>query len=160
MLKATPARPVVRLNKAWLITWMGTEPWATSDDWRSIMAIIGGKRSEKFIKEVMWLLDVRAKNSAYHMAYYANRRRQYGLPRRSGAGLKLSGSNAWLYARRVTDLTVTNDGINETLQWVEPDDYRNNPDTYQIERVEQGRHRAVTRRVGEKIGGEPYHRWI
>ena len=160
MPKATHIRPAVRLNKAWLITWMGTEPWAWSDDWRSIMAVISGNRSEKFIKEVMWLLDVRAKNSAYHMAYFANRRQQYGLPFRSGAGLRLRGSNAWLYARIVTDLTVTNDGINETLQWVEPDYYRNNPDTYQIELVEKGRQGAVTRSVEEKIGGEPYHRWI
>ncbi len=160
MHRATHIRPAVRLNKAWLITWMDTEPWARPDDWRSIMAIISGNRSEKFIKEVVWLLDVRAKKSAYHMAYYANRRQQYGLPVHFGAGLRLSGSNAWLYARIVTNLSVTNDGVNETLQWVEPDYYRNNSDTYQIELVGQVRHRAVTRSAEEKIGGEPYHRWI
>ena len=53
--------PRVKLNHAWLISWEGTEPWARSDDGRIIMAIINGRRSAKFVREVLWLLDVRAK---------------------------------------------------------------------------------------------------
>ena len=80
--------PCVSLRSAWLITWMGTEPWAWSNDWRSIMAIISGRRSRKFIEDVLWLLAARAYFSGYGMAYYANRRRDFGLPYWDGPGIR------------------------------------------------------------------------
>ena len=152
--------PAVHLKYAWLITWMGTEPWARSGDWRSIMAIISGQRSQKFIRDVLWLLDVRAKHSVTGMTYYANRRRKYGLPYRCGPGWRTSGSNAWLYARGVTNLQVITVGNQETIQWIEPDFVGNHPVTSQFVVLEQGRSKSVTRSIEEKIGGEPYHRWI
>ena len=157
---ANDTRPPVHLNHAWLITWMGTEPWAAADDWRSIMAIISGQRSMKFIKDVLWLLDVRAKNSARVMACYANRRRKYGWPYRCGPGWRTAGSNAWLYARQVSNLRVITKDSEETIQWIEPDLFGNDPDTHQPVVFEQGRSRSVTRSLNENIGGEPYHRWI
>ena len=152
--------PKVHLPHAWLITWMGTEPWAWPDDWRSIMAIISGRRSQKFIEEVLWLLDSRAHNSGYAMTYYANRRQKFGLPYRCGPGIRTRGSNAWLYARQVTDLQATRDDKHETIKWTEPDDWGNDPDTYQLVILSHGRPQSVTRSLDENIGGEPYHRWI
>ena len=148
--------PKVHLPRAWLITWMGTEPWAWPDDWRSIMAIISGRRSQKFIEEVLWLLDTRAKHSGYAMAYYANRRREFGLPYRCGPGIRSEGSNAWLYARQVTDLRVIKDDKHETIQWTEPDRIGNHPDTSQLVILSHGRPQSVTRSVDENIGGEPF----
>ena len=153
-------RPEVHLKYAWLITWMGTESWAGADDWRSIMAIISGRRSEKFIRDVLWLLDVRSKHSGLGMAYYANRPRKFGLPYRCGPGWRTAGSNAWLYARQVTNLHVIRKGHLESIQWVEPDYVGNDPNTHQFVVFEQGRSKSVTRNLEENIGGEPYHRWI
>ena len=152
--------PKVHLPHAWLITWMGTEPWAWPDDWRSIMAIISGRRSQKFIEEVLWLLDSRAQNSGYAIAYYANRRREFGLPYRCGPGIRTRGSNVWLYARQVTDLQGTRDDKHETIKWTEPDDWGNDLDTHQLVILSHGRAQSVTRSLDENIGGEPYHRWI
>lgn len=153
-------RPEVHLKYAWLITWMGTEPWARPGDRRSIMAIISSRRSEKYIKDVLWLLDVRAKHSGHGMAFYANRRREFGLPYRCGPGWRTTGANAWLYARQVTDLHVITMGRQETIQWTEPDFWGSDPNTHQPVVLEQGRLRSVTRNLEDKIGGEPYHRWI
>ena len=163
-MAATEARvkaswPPVHLSHAWLITWIGTEPWAAVGDWRSIMAIINGRRSQKFIEDVLWLLDMRAKHSGYGMAYYANRRRKSGLPYRHGPGIRMEGSNAFLYAREVTDLRVTRDGTQETIQWNEPDYWGNDPNTHQLTLLQPGWPQSVTRSVDEHIGGEPYHRW-
>lgn len=150
--------PAVHMRYAWLITWVGTEPWAAPDDWRSIMAIISGRRSRKFIEDVLWLLDMRAKRSGYGMAYYANRRRKSGLPYRSGSGIRLGVSSLFLYARQVTDLRVIRDDTQETIQWIEPDDRGNDPNTHQLTPPQPGWPRSVTRSVDEYIGGEPYHR--
>lgn len=151
--------PKVHLKHAWLITWVGTELW-TQPSWRSIMAIINGHRSQKFIREVLWLLDVRAKHSGHGMAYYAYRRKKHGLPYRSGPGWRTEGSNAWLYARRVTNLQVTVEDRLETIQWVEPGHIKNHPETYEPIVRERGKSDSVTRSVEEYLGGEPYHRWI
>ena len=149
----------VYLPTAWMITWMGMEPWAVPGDWRSIMAIISGKRSRAFVEDIMWLLDVRAHQSGTGMAYYANRRRKYGLPYRGGTGIWM-GSNGHLYARLVNELRVITDGKNETITWTAPDLWGSRPETYQLTLFERGQPRSVTRNVDENIGGEPYHRWI
>ena len=150
----------IYLKYAWLITWSGTEKWARPDDWRSIMAIISGRRSGKFIRDVLWVLDIRANHSAHGMTYYANRRQKYGLPYRCGPGWRtVHGSNAWLYARQVKDLSVSRDGKFEKIEWLEPDFVGNMPDTYQVEILDAGQRHSVTRCLDEHIGGEPYPRW-
>lgn len=154
------AIPSIDLRYAWLITWMSVESWAWADDWRSIMAIINGQRSEAFIKDVLWLLDARARCSGYGMAYYANRRREFGLPYRCGPGIRTGLDDMWLYARRVENLRVTRDDKHETIEWTEPDDWVNHPDTHQLVILHPGERRSVTRSVDEKIGGEPFHRWF
>lgn len=159
-VRADVSMPTVHLRYAWLITWMGTEPWAQPSDWRSIMAIISGRRSLKYIKEVLWLLDVRAKRSGYGMAYYANRRRKHGLPYSSGPGWRTEGSNAWLYARLVTELQVIVKDQLETVQWLEPNFIENHPKTSELVVREYGKFQSVTRGIEENIGGEPFHRWI
>ena len=124
------------------------------------MAIISGRRSGKFIGDVLWLLDVRAKHSGLGMAYYANRARKYGLPYRCGLGWRTAGSNAWLYARQVTNLNVIRKGHLEFIQWTEPDWVGNDSNTHQFVVLEQGCTKSVIRKLEENIGGEPYHRWF
>ena len=68
--------PPEAMKRAWLITWMGTEPWASPHDWRSIVAIIDGRRSDKFVRDLLWVLHTRACEYAYGMAYWATRRRK------------------------------------------------------------------------------------
>ena len=123
------------------------------------MAIISGKHSEKFVEKVMVVLDLRAKYSAYGMAYYADRKRDHGPPTWTGAGWKMGGSNAWLYGRRVLDLRIAVDGTEETIEWTEPEYWANNPETHQPELQQSGARRKVVRNMNEYIGGEPYHRW-
>ena len=151
--------PPIHLPRAWLISWIGTEPWAAEGDWRSVMGILSGRHSQKFIEDILWVLDVRAQCSGYNMAYYANRRRKFGLPYRFSAGIRGEGSNAFLYARRVANLRVTRDRTQETIQWTEPDDWSVDPHTHQPFLRQPGYPQSVTRSIDEHIGGEPYHRW-
>lgn len=158
-LKNAFAFPVIHLKHAWLISWMGTVPWAGPKNPRSIMAILSGRHSEGFVEKSMVLLDMRAKCSAYEMAFYANRKHKFGTPTRIGPGIKMKGSNGWLYGRRVSDLRVTRDADTETIEWKEPDFVANNPETYQLEVRERGAEHKVVRNATEKLGAEPFHRW-
>ena len=154
------AIPVVLMKNAWLITWMGTEPWAAPHDWRSIMAIVNGRRSDKFITDLLWILHVRACETAHGMAYWATRRRRYGLPARVGPGWRTHGSNTWLYARRVLNLRISMVGDDEQIEWQEPDYVGNHALTSDITILDKGHRRVVRRNRGENIGAEPWHRWI
>ena len=151
--------PPIFQKHAWLISWMGTRSWAGPENPRSIMAIIDGRHSERFVKKAMVLLDMRANCSAYWMAYFATRKRAYGLPTRIGPGLRMGGSDAFLYGRIVSELRITTDKTTETIEWVEPEYWANNPHTYQLELKERGQRHKVIRSIDEYIGAEPYHRW-
>ena len=148
------------LKQAWLITWEGTELWARPDDWRSIMAILAARRSDRFIKDLLWVLNARAQQSAFGMAYYANRRSEFGLPWRSGPGWRTGGSNAWMYARRVEHLKVSMIGKCEQIEWTEPDWVGSYAETARVVVLNKGQQRLITRDIEEKIGAEPWHRWI
>ena len=152
--------PATSMKHAWLMTWMGTEPWAYPHDGRSIMAIVDGRRSDKFINDLLWILHARACESAYGMAYWATRRRRYGLPARVGPGWRTHGSNAWLYARRVLDLRISIIGEYEQIEWKEPDYVGNHPLTSEVTILDKGHRRVVRRNKEENIGAEPLHRWI
>ena len=147
------------MRQAWLISWMGTKPWAGVEDWRSIMAVVSGRRSVRFVKDLLWFLDVRAKQSVYGMAYYANRRRAYGYPYQVGPGWRTSGSNFWLYGRLVTNFSVSRNRRFEQVEWIEPDWVVNHPKNAGIVVLEKGRQRSMTRSIDENIGAEPWHRW-
>ena len=59
---------------AWLITWEGTDRRINNKN--KIVAIISGKRSTNFVEELIDFLYLRFTESAYGMAYFANRKRQ------------------------------------------------------------------------------------
>lgn len=148
------------MRQAWLISWMGANPWARADDWRSIMAVVNGRRSVRFVKDLLWLLDVRAQQSVYGMAYYAHRRRAYGHPYREGPGWRTRGSNFWLYGRLVANFTVSRTGRFEQIEWMEPDWIVNYPKGAGIEILEEGRRQRMTRNIDQNVGAEPWHRWV
>ena len=82
------------------------------------------------------------------------------LPDNFGAGIKMSGSNAFPYGRKVKELRITTDEMRETLEWVEPDYWSTDPYTHQLERKKAGKRRRVVRNTGDYFGAEPFHRWV
>lgn len=112
-----------RLN-AWLLTWEGTSGPATDPD-KKIIAITDARRSERFIEDLVDVLYSRSVDSAYDMAFMANKRNQRKAQYRhinTHPSRILYGRMPCIYARRVSNLTVQrNEEIGkEQLSWTEP----------------------------------------
>lgn len=110
--------------------------------------------------DVMGFLYLRWVESAYGMAYYANRKRQRRSKNRavfSNGGRIFYGSNPALYGRQDSDLSVSRDEQRkiEVVRWVEPPYYRQNPEAnYAIELVEPPKAKELTRPLHKPIGIE------
>lgn len=114
---------------AWLLTWEGLSGPAVDPD-RKIIAIVDGRRSEAFIEDLVDVLYSRSVDSAYDMAFMANKRKQRERQYRhigTYPGQVLYGRLPFIFARRVVDLTVQWDeeAGRELLSWVEPAIYGN-----------------------------------
>lgn len=96
-----------RLN-AWLLTWEGTVGPAINPD-KKIIAITDARRSERFIEALVDVLYSRSVDSAYDMAFMANKRNQREAQYRhinTYPSRILYGRTPCIYARRVSNLTV------------------------------------------------------
>lgn len=112
-----------RLN-AWLLTWEGTSGPAT-DPAKKIVAIVDARKSKSFIESLVDILYSRSVDSAYDMAFMANKRNQREAQYRhinTYPSHILYGRNPCIYARRVINLTVQWDeeAATEQLSWTEP----------------------------------------
>ncbi len=114
---------------AWLLTWEGTTGPAVNSE-RKIIAIIDARRSESFVEGLIDVLYSRFVDSAYDMAFMANKRKQREAHYRhlnTYPGRILYGRRPSIYARRVNTLTIQwdEDTGEEQLSWVEPAIYGN-----------------------------------
>ena len=110
--------------KAWLLTWEGTYGPALVAD-KKIVAIISSSRSSNVIEDMVDILYSRSVDSAYDMAFLANKRGErkseykhsYSQPHRL-----FYGRNPCIYARIVSDLKVERDEDRkiECVRWIEP----------------------------------------
>ncbi len=108
---------------AWLLTWEGTEGPARTPD-KKVVAILSSRRSATLIADLVEVLYCRSVDSAYDMAFLANKRRvrerQYRHMYSTSSRL-FYGRNPCIFARRVTNLTVERDNGHNTelLRWTE-----------------------------------------
>jgi hypothetical protein len=117
-----------KLN-AWLLTWEGT-PGSDGPSGGKIIAILDGRRSHGFVEDLVDILYWRSHCTAYETALTANKRRQRDSgckPRGVYPGHILYGRMPFIFARRVHDLTVSQDQSNGTehLRWTELPTYGN-----------------------------------
>ena len=148
---------------AWLITWEGTS--RSLNDGNRLIAIIGSRRSERYISDIVEFTYLRATSTADGLIYVANRpkRKEFGVVTKEVInGVPHSsriscGENPWIYARRVTDLGVT---INieksvEVVCWREPhiltwvSEERN-----QVKTEKEGAIRSLTRSTESAVSCE------
>lgn len=117
-----------RLN-AWLLTWEGT-PGSDVPPGGKIIAILDGRRSHSFVKDLVDVIYGRCVYSAYEMAFMANKRsqrdRQYKVLYTRPLQI-LYGHMPLIFARRVQSLTITRDEEQGTehLRWTELPVYGN-----------------------------------
>ena len=109
---------------AWLLTWEGTAGPALVTD-QKIVAIITARKSLRAIAELVDVLYCRSVDTAYDMAFLANKRKQRDSQYRSIYSTMSHlhyGRNPWIYARVVSNLRVKRDetGKREIVRWIEP----------------------------------------
>ena len=150
---------------AWLITWERLDARPTS--YEKIVAILGSRRSERAIADIIEVLYLRATSDAGGMAQSANRprnmvyRAEYpqiinNVPHGDRI---LCGHNPWLYGRKVTNLTITEDGDFEVVTWAEPPIWRRKGTTgFEIEIVSEGEHQEWRRPIHRPLSEDAY-RW-
>ena len=105
---------------AWVITWEGTS--SHINDENRLVAIIGARRSSSYITELVEFLYLRASSGADEMAYFANRPKK--KPHKAERRLMINlvphgdrvscGDNPFLYARKVSNLSVVVDKETDT----------------------------------------------
>lgn len=111
--------------KAWLVTWDWAGEHARVEE--PIAAIINPRTSAERAREMVEWIYVNSEYSLSERMQYANNRKFNPYPARLGSlegvtwdGYIECGANPWLYARKVSDLQVTDDGNgNQKLTWVE-----------------------------------------
>ena len=108
---------------AWLLTWEGTEGPALLPD-KKIIAILSSRKSDRSIADLVDILYCRTVDSAYDMAFLANKRKlrenEYKNLGSTDSRL-LYGRNPCIFARRVANLTVVSDEDlkTELIRWTE-----------------------------------------
>ena len=146
---------------AWLITWEGTSQKITDEN--RIIGIIGSRRSESFVAELVEFIYLRNSSTAFEMAYVANRpkKKPYpvervqiinGVPH--GERL-ICGHNPWIYARKVENLNIELDGNVEIITWKEPNNYRwKNKRKMEIEIDERGAIKTIRKSTEHSLSRE------
>ena len=119
-----------KLN-AWLLTWEGTHGPAVDPD-RKIVAILDARKSAAFVEGLIDVIYAQCHDSAFDMAFMANKRSQRVLQYRhlnTYPEQILYGRMPCIFARRVSDLTVSADvsAATEHLHWIEPAVFGNAP---------------------------------
>ena len=109
---------------AWILTWEGTVGPAIGPD-NKILAILSSRRSSSAIMDIVDTLYCRSVDSAHDMALNMNKRKQRiaeykhlgSMPSRF-----FYGRNPCIFARLVTDLTVSRDEVQrqELIRWTDP----------------------------------------
>jgi hypothetical protein len=107
---------------AWLLTWERVGRAVAPS--RRIAAIIGRRRSARFVKDVAELLYLRGFGTVHDLAYYANRKKAFPLIRTANGGMCL-GHSPFLYVRPVTGLKVARNlhRLTEKVEWREQPDH-------------------------------------
>jgi hypothetical protein len=148
---------------AWLVTWDAAGPSAEFAD--EVAAILSSRKSERTVAELVEFLYAQVTSTASELAEYARNPKRN--PYRANIGLMINevphgdritcGAHPWLYARKVTDLTITRDETTglETVAWKEPRTFRWNAARTGIEEAQAGREARVTRRVTGSLSVEP-----
>lgn len=114
---------------AWLLTWEGASGPAVDPE-KKIVAIVNARRSEAFIAGLVDVLYCRSVDSAYDMAFMANKGKQREHQYRhlnTYPDRILYGRLPCIYARKVADLKIqwNEETGEELLSWVEPAIYGN-----------------------------------
>ena len=142
--------------KAWLITWEGTDPRIIDEN--RIAAILSSRRSHNHIEDLIDLLYLKEMSNAHDMLYYANRSKERRKKNRaifSNRGRIFYGTNPFLYGRIVSEISVISDaekGV-ETVRWVEPPIYKQNPDLgFTLELIEGEKQKELLRPIDSTIG--------
>ena len=112
--------------KAWLLTWVGTEPETIFNNDNKIVTILSGRTSSTLVEQIVYVLYTRCLWTAGDLSYFANRKKErekhYKPIQANHRRGFLYGSNPWIYARQVTDLVIEKDEENglEHINWKEP----------------------------------------
>ena len=114
---------------AWLLTWEGTSQKITDEN--RIIGIIGSRRSDQFVAELVEFLYARNSASVSEMARMANRPKQKPFPAERTQIINdvphgeriICGHNPCIYARKVKNLKISQEGDSEIVIWQEPDNF-------------------------------------
>lgn len=140
---------IVRLRNAWLLTWEGTEgPALTTNE--KIIAVLSGRKSESFIRDIVDVLYTRCYWRAYGQAMHANKRKDRESQFRhvhAYPGHIHYGKNPWIFGRRVEGLEIERDehGQLEHLSWTEPAVYGNADKGAGVKEIQPAEKRSLTR---------------
>ena len=141
--------------KVWLITWEWDSNSARVAD--KVAAVLDNRYCAKTIARFVEFLYARATSNVKELLQYANRRKNNLYQAKVGITLNniphgdriFCGTNPYLYARYVTDLSVDKDVGNdlEIVSWTEPGIYRFTKDGNHIEIAQKGKKVHVKRCV-------------
>ncbi|MFH2060283.1 MAG: hypothetical protein ABIJ59_15465 [Pseudomonadota bacterium] len=133
--------------KAWLITWEGTSKKITEEN--RIIAIISYRRSGSFIEDLVDTLYQMCSDTAYEMAFMANRKKGRYLSNHVVNEANICfGKNSFIYARKVRDLEIfkNKSELTETVAWCEPAEYIRDPENnYEFKEEEPLKLKKLTR---------------
>jgi hypothetical protein len=100
-------------KRAWLVTWDGST--GVPED--PVVAVLNSRMSPRSVKEFVELLYATLRYSSRDKVLYATTPKDNPHPATMTAFQKITcGDNPWLYARRVSNLKITDDN----LTWTEP----------------------------------------
>jgi len=146
---------------AWLLTWEGTSPKITEEN--RIIGVIGSRRADSFVAELVEFIYARNSSSVTDMAYIANRPKKKPFPATKTQIINgvphgeriICGHNPWIYARKVKALkTEVEDGV-EVVSWQEPDNLQwKNKRKMEIEIEEIGAKRSIRRSMEHRLSAE------
>jgi hypothetical protein len=146
---------------AWLITWE-SGPNVQPVDY--IAGIVDPRRSDRWVTDLIEFLYLRSVSTLSELAKCAGHRKN--VPYRAQSPLFINDvphggrvscrHNPWLYARKVSDLTIDQDpetGL-ETVVWLEPPQFRRTSDGSFPESVGEPERRTYRRtRIGSVSDG-------
>jgi hypothetical protein len=135
--------------RAWLITWEWMSESAEVAD--RIATILPPRWSPNRVSDVLEQLYALSISNVEELAAWAKSPKNNPYPAKTEdnhADVLVCGSHPWLYARKVSKLTVIRlDSGYERVSWVETDRYRMKADRSGVELAHRGQPDSVTRVV-------------